>query len=106
MMTEKLQPSSKTAKFYDDDETVLAKVLRRLQDQQKVVLEASQIVSIGTEALLTNLTCLLHFAIKNPHCVEKIREELASLNTHAYGPEIWRDPGVLKLPYLVRITPA
>lgn len=56
---------------------------------------------IGNESLLSNLTCLLHYMIFNPDCVDQLREELDTLDVGTYGHRVWRDPKVLQLPYLV-----
>jgi len=95
----------KQDKFYNNDfhgaDNVLSKLWQRMRNEEQVVQEATQIIAIGTEALLTNLLLLLHFAIKNPHCIQKIREELDGLKSKVYGHDIWRDPRVLQLEYLV-----
>lgn len=83
---------------------MLGAAWRRLGDTTLTTHEASQAVFIGNESLLSNLTFLLHFLMQNPECMRKLREELDSLDIATYGEEVWRDPAVMRLPYLVSLV--
>lgn len=53
----------------------------------------------GGEALTYNATHVLYNLLSNPQCMNRVRTELAMLNS-GYD-EAWRDPSVVDLPYLV-----
>lgn len=84
-----------------DHSSVLARLWRGIGNNQLVGQEAAQAMFIGNESLLSNLTCLLHYMIQNPECVDQLRAELDTLDIGLYGHKVWRDPKVLQLPYLV-----
>jgi hypothetical protein len=88
-------------RFEKDHGSVLARLWRQLGDKRIVAQEAAQAIFIGNESLLSNLTCLLHLMIQNPECIARLREELETLDVGTYGHQIWRDPKVMQLPYLV-----
>lgn len=81
--------------------TVLSHLWHQLLDEKITVQEASQAIFIGNESLLSNLTFLLHHLMRNPSCITRLRAELDTLNVGLLGHRVWRDPQVLKLPYLV-----
>ena len=84
------------------------RVLTRLWDQlgheDIVVQETSQAIFIGIEALLSNITFLVHHLIENPECVDQLRSELDTLDSGQLGHQVWHDPKVLRLPYMVRLS--
>ncbi|OTB01337.1 hypothetical protein M426DRAFT_14643 [Hypoxylon sp. CI-4A] len=81
--------------------SILGRLWCQLGDKQTAIQECSQAVFIGNESLLSNLTYLLHYMIKSPECIAKIRAEICQcLDVGSYGHQIWRDPNVLQLPYL------
>lgn len=53
----------------------------------------------GGEALTYNATHVLYNLLPNPECMNRVRTELSMLNLE-YD-EVWRDLGVVDLPYLV-----
>lgn len=53
----------------------------------------------GGEALTYNATHVLYNLLSNPECMNRVRTELSMLNLE-YD-EVWRDLGVVDLPYLV-----
>ncbi|KAK3370484.1 cytochrome P450 [Podospora didyma] len=84
-----------------DRGSVLARLFNQLgNDQQIVTQESAQALFIGNESLLSNLTFLLHNMMQNPECIQKLRAELDTLDVGTYGHRIWRDPRVVRLPYL------
>jgi hypothetical protein len=85
-------------------ENVLARLWRQLPDKQLVVQEGAQIIFIGNESLLSNLTFLLHHLIQNPECIKKLRAELDTLDIGLYDHQVWRDPKVMRLSYLVSLS--
>lgn len=103
MIGERIQRVPKTSKCNRKD--VLSELRTRMRDDGEVIQEASQAIAIGTEALLTNLMLLLHFAIKNPDCVHKLRQDLSCLDSETFADKVWCDPDVLRLEYLVCWNP-
>lgn len=86
------------------NENVLARLWEELRDEQLVVQEAAQSIFIGNESLLSNLTFLLYYMIQNPECIKKLRAELDTLDHGIYGHQVWRDPKVMRLSYLVSLS--
>jgi hypothetical protein len=74
----------------------------RLPDRQLVADEMAQVVPIGNESLLSNMTAVLRNLIMNPEYIGKIRAELDTLDRGVFGHRVWRDPNVMRLHYLVR----
>lgn len=85
-------------------QNVLTRLWRQLRNKRTVVRELSQVIFIGNEALLSNLTFLLCQMMQNPESITKLRHELDSLDEDAVGSRVWQDPKVLRLPYLVRAS--
>ena len=83
----------------------MTQLLEQLGTEQLVIQEASQAIFIGNESLLSNLTFLLHYTIQNPECIKRLRAELDTLDLGLYGHQIWRDPKVMRLSYLVGFFP-
>lgn len=82
------------------DQSVLLRAWTMLGHKDTVTHELSQAIFIGNESLLSNLTFLLHHIMQNPECLNRIRTELDTLDIGTYGSQCWRDPKVLRLPYL------
>jgi hypothetical protein len=80
---------------------IISHLWNRRENQNLVIHETSQAIFIGNESLLSNLTALLHEMMKNPDCIKTLRTELDRLDIGTYGHEVWRDPKVMQLPYLV-----
>lgn len=80
--------------------TVLSHLWAGLGKETLVTHESSQAIFIRNESLLSNLTFLLHYLIQDPSCVSKLRAELDTLDIATYGNQVWRDPNILRLPYL------
>ncbi|KAK2063743.1 cytochrome P450 [Colletotrichum caudatum] len=90
-------------KSWDDEnshEGVLARIFSEVGNETHTVHESSQAIFIGNESLLSNLTFVLHYLVKNPECVRKIRAELDTLDLGLYGHRVWRDPKSVQLRYL------
>ncbi|TID18703.1 cytochrome P450 [Venturia nashicola] len=68
------------------------------RDQWRLAFECSELMISGGEALTYNATHVLYNLLTNPECLNRVRTELAMLNS-TYD-EVWRDPGVVDLPYL------
>lgn len=69
------------------------------RDQWRLAFECSEFMISGGEALTYNATHVLYNLLPNPECMNRVRTELSMLNLE-YD-EVWRDLGVVDLPYLV-----
>ena len=85
-----------------DSGRVLTCLWDQLGSEDIVVQETSQAIFIGIEALLSNITFFIHHLIENPECVDQLRSELDTLGLGQLGHQVWHDPKVLQLPYMVR----
>lgn len=104
VVAEQLRPimnGGDRGKVGDRKSGVLSDLWSRLQSERLAVHEASQAIFIGNESLLSNLTALLHEMMKHADCVKTLRAELDTLDIGTYGHEVWRDPRLMQLPYLV-----
>lgn len=96
--------TTKPSQAEKDDDSVFMCLLSQVDGDRKLTThEIAQAIFIGNESLLSNLSFLLYYMIENPHCVQALRAELDTLDTRTYGHQIWRDPKVSQLPYLVSV---